>query len=259
MNGYHDYESLGMVDFRRIDPEPLPETRTRLNRDRVGLVEAFSGTAIVEWWHKIYDQLIKHEQEADKARNFAYVDKIRKFRQVWENNKLDGSINVEPLNALYSAASVLGADTWNLASYFRTLATKLDVVIQSENQLPRGMDMNQNEPFAGTGGAGRGAPPMAPSFGPDEEPPPGMEGGEGGPGGGGGGGGAIPGEPGAPGGEPYPEGGVPGEGANAAGNAPGPEDTMPPEAQAEQPGQAGALGGEAEPPEPGEEEQFSRM
>ena len=244
ITSYHDYESWGQQNFRQTEPVPLPENRMRLNRDRVCLLEQFSGTAIVEWWHKIYDQLIKQEQEADKARNFAYVDKLRKFRQVWEENKIDGSINVEPLNTLYASASILGADTWNLASYFRTLATSLDVVIQSEQQLPRGVDMNQNEPMLSPGG-GRGAPPMAPAFGPDEEPPPGAEGGEGGPGG------AV-GGPGAQGGAPGAEG-APGE---EGGEGAPPDETMPPPPQAEQPPQAGAMGGEAEQAEPGEEEQL---
>ena len=242
MNTYHDYESWGMQSLRRPGPEPLPESR--LSRSRVNLLEQFSGTDIVEWWHKIYDQLIKQEQEADKARNFTYVDKLRSFRKVWQDNKIDGSINVDPLNALYSAASVLGADTWNLASYFRTLATSLDVVIQSEQQLPRGVDMSQNEPMLNPGGGGGGAPPMSPAFGPDEEPPPGAEGGEGGLGGAGGGGGGAPmtgAENGAPGEEQQPGG-------------PPPDETMPPPAQAGQPTQTGAMGGEAGEIEPEEAE-----
>lgn len=205
MNTVHDYESMGRIRFDNREPE---------------LLETYSGTSIVQWHGKIERQLVNMLADAEKGRNFTYADKIREFLKIWRSNEISGSINRETLETLKSASDMLSVDTWNLASYFSSLRDQLRVLIASEEELPRGVDMNQNDPFAGGGGGG-GAPPMAPAFGPEEEPPPGAEGEAPPPGAEG----EVP-PPGAEGGEPGgPEGvtpedaGIPGE--QAPGEVPG--------------------------------------
>lgn len=230
MNTVHDYETLGLINFNNREPV---------------LLESWSGTEIVRWHGKIEQQVMGLLADAEKGRNWTYADKLREFLTVWRQHEITGSINRETLETLSATARLLGVDNWNLSSYFLSLATQLKVLIASEEQLPRGVDMNQNEPMAGGGGAGRGAPPMSPAFGPEEEAPPGAEGGVGGPGGAGGGGGAgstEPVEPGAEGAggvppEPgmEPEGAGAGEGAEAGpmGPAGGPEAEVPEEEELE--------------------------
>lgn len=216
---FHDYESMGYLDF---------------SLRRAELYEAFAGTAIVAWHGKIERQLVNLLTDAEKGRNYAYADKIREFLKIWRANEITGSINRETLEVLKSAADILSVDQWNLGAYFGSLKDQLKVLIASEEQLPRGMEEPGNEPFAGTGGGGHGAPPMAPDFGP-EEGPPGGEGGPGGPGGGGPGG-AMPGGPegempgGMPGEEPIPgEEEAPGAEPGAPTPEEGEEETVEPE------------------------------
>lgn len=159
MNSYHDYESMGMLDF---------SIRT------AGLCEAFAGTSVVSWHGRIERQLVNLLNDAEKGRNYAYADKLREFLKIWRANEITGSINRETLEILKSASDILSVDQWNLATYFGSLKDQLKVLIASEEQLPRGMEEPGNDPFAG-GGGGRGAPPMSPAFGPKEKPPGGME------------------------------------------------------------------------------------
>jgi len=190
MNTVHDYESMGYIRFHNREPD---------------ICETYSGTSIVQWHGKIERQLINALADAEKGRNFPYADKLREFLKIWRSNEINGSINRETLEVLKSAADMLSVDTWNMASYFSSLRDQLRVLLASEEELPRGVDMNQNDPFAGGGGGG-GAPPMSPAFGAEEEPPPGGE--------------EVP--PGGPEGVPPPgtEGGEPG----------GPEGATPEEA-----------------------------
>lgn len=186
MKTIHDYENWGRINF---------------DQHRAELLETYSGTDIIKWHGRIGDQLVGLMDDSEKGRNFPYYDKLRKFLDIWRSNEITGSINRETIEILKSAADILAVDNWNLRIYFSSLATQLKVLIGSEEQLPRNVDMDQNEPMAGTGSAGRGAPPMSPSFGPEDEKPPG-----------------APEAPGTPGEEG--EGGVP---------APGEEGTVPPE------------------------------
>lgn len=218
MNNFHDYESMGWLDF---------------SLRRAEVLEAFAGTAIVAWHGKIERQLVNLLTDAEKGRNYAYADKLREFLKIWRANEITGSINRETLEVLKSAADILSVDQWNMSAYFGSLKDQLKVLIASEEQLPRGMEEPGNEPTAGGMGGGGGAPPMSPDFGPEEEPPGG--------GGMGGGGGAPGGGPGGPGLEGAPEG-APGE--------------MPPEgapegAPGELPGEEEAPGAEPGAPEPG--------
>ena len=188
--------------------------------------ETYSGTSIVQWHGKIERQLVNFLAETEKGRNFTYADKLREFLKIWRSNEITGSINRETLETLKSAADMLSVDTWDMASYFSGLRDQLRVLIASEEELPRGDDMNQNDPFAGGGGGGGGgAPPMSPAFGPEEEPPPGSEemppGGEGA--------GEVP-PPGTEGGEPGGEEGIsPEQAGNPEGEIPGeaPEEAPP--------------------------------
>lgn len=222
MNTIHDYESFIFLDFQARRPE---------------LLETYEGKSIVRWHGKIEGQLKNLLDDAEKGRNFPYADKLREFLKIWRGNEITGSINREVLDTLKAASDMLAVDSWDLSSYFRSLRDELRVLIASEEQLPRDVDMNQNDPMAGGGGHGGGGPPMSPDFGP-EDGAPGGEGGEGGmPGGGGapmGGPGGEPMNPDAeadlanqPGGMPEEGEPVPGE-EEAPGQEPGapdPEDT----------------------------------
>lgn len=207
MKTLHDYESMGHIRFSNLEAI---------------LIETYSGTSIVQWHGKIERQLVNFLADAEKGRNFPYADKLREFLKIWRSNEINGSINRETLETLKSASDMLSVDTWDMASYFSSLRDQLRVLIASEEELPRGVDMNQNDPFAGGGGGG-GAPPMSPAFGAEEEPPPGAEGEM--PPGAEGGEGEVPppgtegGEPGGPEGVPPNEAGVPAE--QAPGEVPG--------------------------------------
>lgn len=190
MNTYHDYESFGVHNMAIRQPV---------------LLEQYSGAAVVGWHGKIERQLVNLLDDAEKGRNFVYADKLREFLRIWRQNEITGSINRETLDTLKAASDVLSVDNWNLQSYFSSLRDQLRILVASEEELPRGMDMNQNEPSMGGPSMGGGAPPMSPEFGPEKD---------------------MPGEPSAEGEPPPPpgeEGAPPGEGA------PGAEDmTEPP-------------------------------
>lgn len=207
MSHYHDYESLAWLDFKLYRP--------------VELTEAYSGTAVVGWYGKIERQLVNLLRDAVSGQNYPYSDKIREFLKTWRENQITGSINRETLKSLEAPARQLAVDNWNLSDYFSSLKDQLNILIASEEQLPRGMEEPGNEPLPGGGGGGGGGPPMSPSFGAEDEAP----------GGAGGAGGEMPGAGGAPGGP----GGAPGEEGALEG----------------EPGAEGAPGGE---PNPGEEE-----
>jgi hypothetical protein len=159
MNGYHDYESMGrQLDFSQRD---------------AALLEAYSGTSIVQWYGNIERQLSGLLDDAEKGRNWVYADKVREFLRVWRDNEITGSLNRETLDILKSASDMLAVDPWNLKNYFSNLRDQLRKLVASEEELPRDMDMNANDPMkgGGGGGGGRGAPPMSPDFGPQDDAP----------------------------------------------------------------------------------------
>lgn len=158
MNGsFYDYESYGMLDFNRHEPE---------------LLEAYAGTSIVTWSGRIERQLDGFLADAEKGRNWPYADKIREFLRIWRDNEITGSLNRETLDILKSAADVLAVDAWNLKNYFSSLRDQIRKLIASEEELPRDLDMNANNPARGGGGGmGRGAPPLNPDFGPQDSGP----------------------------------------------------------------------------------------
>jgi hypothetical protein len=150
MNTFHDYESYGMLNLSLYDPI---------------ILEAYSGTAIVQWFGNIERQLGRLLDDAEKGKNWPYADKVREFLRIWRSNEITGSLNRETIEILKSASDVLAVDSWNLKNYFSNLRDQLRKLIASEEELPRDMDMNANDPMKGMGG-GRGAPPMNPEFGP---------------------------------------------------------------------------------------------
>ncbi len=224
MTMFHDYESMGYLNFRLKQPQ---------------IMEAFTGTAIVAWHGKIEGQLVNLLNDAEKGRNYTYADKLREFLKIWRANEITGSINRETLEVLKSASDILSVDQWDMSAYFRSLRDALKVLIASEEQLPRGMEDTGNEPMAGGGGGGAGGPPMSPAFGAEEEPPGGAGGGAGGIGGEMGGAGGQAGGP-----EAGPEGGAPG-------GAGGPNDLIAGENDEPIPGEEEAPGAEPGAPEPG--------
>jgi hypothetical protein len=155
MSAYHDYESFGVLNFNVQNPV---------------LLEAYSGTAIVQWYGNIERQLGRLLDDAEKGRNWPYADKVREFLRIWRDNEITGSLNREQIDILKSASDVLAVDSWNLKNYFSNLRDQLRKLIASEEELPRDLDMNANDPMAG-GGGGRGAPPMNPEFGPEPNAP----------------------------------------------------------------------------------------
>jgi hypothetical protein len=156
MSAFHDYESYGVLDFNHQDAV---------------LLEAYSGTAIVQWYGNIERQLGRLLEDAEKGRNWPYADKVREFLRIWRDNEITGSINREQIDILKSASDVLAVDSWNLKNYFSNLRDQLRKLIASEEELPRDLDMNANDPMRGGGGGGRGAPPLNPEFGPEGQPP----------------------------------------------------------------------------------------
>lgn len=157
MSAFHDYESYGVLDFNKHDAV---------------ILEAYSGTAIVQWYGNIERQLGRLLDDAEKGRNWPYADKVREFLRIWRDNEITGSLNREQIDILKSASDVLAVDSWNLKNYFSNLRDQLRKLIASEEELPRDMDMNANNPMAGGGGGGgRGAPPLNPEFGPEANAP----------------------------------------------------------------------------------------
>lgn len=140
------------------------------NRLTQYIAEVYAGTDIVGWWGQIERQLVRMVDDAEKGRNWPYANKVRKYLDIWRDNEITGSMNRETIEVLKSGTEVLAVDSWNLANYFSTLRDQLRKLIASEEQLPRDMDMDANNPMSGMGG-GRGAPPMSPSFGPQDDEP----------------------------------------------------------------------------------------
>lgn len=152
---FHDYESFAVLDFNRYEPV---------------LLEAYAGTAIVQWFGNIERQLGSMVDDAEKGKNWPYADKVREFLKIWRGNEITGSLNREEIDILKSASDILAVDSWSLKNFFSNLRDQLRKLIASEEQLPRDMDMDANDPTAG-GGGGRGAPPMSPDFGPQDNAP----------------------------------------------------------------------------------------
>lgn len=169
-NRFSSYEDMGWVRFN-VSPY---------------LPEAYRGSDIVDWHGRIEQSLVNLLNDAEKASNTTYANRIRAFLETWRENPIDGSLNRETIVTLSAAAKQWSREDWDLQSYFLSLHTKLRQLIASEEELPRDVDTSRNDPLAGTSGGAGGSPPMSPSFGPTGGAPDDL----GDLGGGGGGGGA---------------------------------------------------------------------
>lgn len=159
---FTDYESLGTVTFAGRKPP---------------LLEAFRGSDIVDWYGRIEQSLINLLNDAEKANNHTYAERLRAYLETWREFPIDGSLNRETIDVLIAATKQWARESWDLQSYFLSLQTRLRQLVASEEELPRDIDLNQNEPAMGGGrGGGGGMPPMSPSFGPEKEGPEGMGG-----------------------------------------------------------------------------------
>jgi len=186
--------------------------------ERTPVLEAFSGTDIVRWYNTIKFKLRDMISKQEANRNQEYADLLRTYANTWEANPITGSINREVIELLKAAGEPYSKMDWNQQSFFIGLVTSLDELLADQEQLPTGVDTEQNMPMAG--GAGASMPPMGNDFGPGQEPPEGM----GAPGEEGGGPEPAPGEQGAT--EPPP--GEPGEPIPGEPAAPGAKKRRPP-------------------------------
>lgn len=163
MKTFHDYESMGSV--QNIEEAQVP------------VLEVLSGSQVVSWYTMIDDFLQRKLDDQEAARNHENADRLRAFLNTWRDNELTGSISVDQLLPLKAAAEQAAAVKSPLRPIFTSILRNLRKLIADEEQLPRGIDQNAVNPMGG-GGLGS-APPMSPDFGPEEQAPPGMEGGEG--------------------------------------------------------------------------------
>jgi len=133
------------------------------------IAEDYKGVDIVRWYGTIESQLVKMLESADSKKNRVYSDKINEFLKIWRSNPITGSINIETIKPLGVAASILAVDNWDHATYFRSLRDSLNMVIASEEQLPRGGDPSQNDKMRGLGGGLGSGGVNNPAYGPEDD------------------------------------------------------------------------------------------
>lgn len=209
MRTFHSFEDMARAN-EASEPSPV--------------LEAFSGSAIVRWANTIKYGIKEKIAKQEANRNQEYAALLRTYANLWDQNPITGSMNVETLKLLKAAAEPYATMDWNEQKYFVGIVTSLDELLADQEALPNGVDTEQNMPMAGGGGS---LPPMGTDFGPEQGAPPGMGGAEEAPPGGGAAGGpepmpdieapqSLPGQPGAvpppiPPGEPGPGAIPPGE------------------------------------------------
>jgi hypothetical protein len=218
MRTFHSFEDMAQANAA---PEPAP------------VLEAFSGSAIVRWANTIKYGLRDKIAKQEANRNQEYAALLRTYSNLWNENPITGSMNVETIKLLKAAAEPYATMDWNEQKYFVGISTSLDELLADQEALPNGVDTEQNMPMAGGGGS---MPPMGTDFGPEQNAPPGAGG---------------PGIPGAEGGIPGAEGGIPGA-EGGAGGAGGPAPM--PGVEQPLPGSEIPPPGEPGQPIPGEEE-----
>lgn len=165
MKTFHDYESWGTVP-------PIEEAE-------VPVLETLSGSQVSSWYTMIEDFLQRKLDDQEAARNHENADRVRALLNTWRDNELTGSVSVDQLRPLKAAVEQGAAVKSPLRSIYTSLLRSLRKLIADEEQLPRGVDTDAVDPMSA--GLGRGAPPMSPDFGPEENPPGdlGVEGAEG--------------------------------------------------------------------------------
>ena len=102
MNTHQDYESWGRTDWTQVR-----------------VCEAYQGSEIVGWYGAIERQIQRMLDEAEKGRNYPAESKLRGFLNLWRDNEITGSINIEDLKPLEAATNMLSLDTnTTLSSYY---------------------------------------------------------------------------------------------------------------------------------------------
>lgn len=99
-------------------------------------LEGFQGTSIVAWQGDIERQLAQMADEYREAKNLDYANKLEAYLRIWRGSPLTGSVNVETIESLLTAADVLAADSWKLGNYFSHLRDNLRVLKASSEELP---------------------------------------------------------------------------------------------------------------------------
>lgn len=162
MKTFHDYESLGAIQ--------------NIEESQVPVLETLSGSQVVSWYTMIEDFLQKKLDDQEAARNHENADRLRAFLNTWRDNELTGSISIDNLRPLKAASEQAASVKSALRPIFTSILRSIRKLIADEEQLPRGIDTDAVDPMSA--GLGRGAPPMSPDFGPEEEASSDLEGGE---------------------------------------------------------------------------------
>lgn len=139
---YWDYETLAI--------------RTSV-QDAPAVLEAWTGTSIVQWSGNIEGQLSRMEERYRAAKNVVYAGRVHQFLQTWRDNQISGSINVETLDILEAASAQLAVDDWQLKDYFRNLRDQLRKLRAAQEELPMTMPAPRRRRI--TPREGPGAPP----------------------------------------------------------------------------------------------------
>jgi hypothetical protein len=122
--------------MRITDLTDLAHNDELARHDKPLVLEAYRGTAIVEWWSNIDRQITDMIDRYEASRNVNDAEKLRRFHQTWTENELTGSVNIEDITPLKSAAEQLAADNWRLRDYFNALAGQLRKLAASLEELP---------------------------------------------------------------------------------------------------------------------------
>jgi hypothetical protein len=157
------YENLGHVDF---------------NRHRPLLLEVYAGKDIAQWWGNILRQLQDMKSKAEEVNNDDYATQLSRFIRTWTENEITGSMNIEDIRTLKTAAEWAGELPWNFKNYFTTLANQLRKLVASTEELPMTPQVQGGNENGGGGGAGPSPTaglnpekdPAAPQFGAEENP-----------------------------------------------------------------------------------------
>jgi hypothetical protein len=152
------YETLAWHEARSVKYPPV--------------LEAVRGTQVVEWYGRIERQLVDMVNRFQTTRNFANKAKAQEYLQTWRQNELTGSVNVDTINTLLSAASQLAVDEWGDSNYFASLRDKLRMLKAGQEELPPIGDEGDQPSGPRPRSAASSVSPMGTSqdFGPEPEP-----------------------------------------------------------------------------------------
>ncbi len=171
MNDFY-WETVAWHEARRVETPPI--------------LEAFRGTDVVGWWGTIERQLVDMVNRFETTRDFDSKAKAQEALDIWRQNQITGSINVETIKALESGMRMLAVDKWNQSNYFASLRDNLRKLIAGQEELPPMPDETGGMGKPGGGGGPRmpnkpieggpeenpeeGGPEPSQDFGPEKEP-----------------------------------------------------------------------------------------